>query len=127
MDTIVMNWKNRKTSKPHVLILNLTDKLDLRRGENSIVLSSLSTYCTWKNIKTSYNNNNFKMPTPTWNNRLELPDGSYSVPDIQENIDNPRIRIYVNKIKNRITFRLKMDTVLTFQHLNNEIIWKHRK
>ena len=127
MDTIVMNWKNRKTSKPHVLILNLTDKLDLRRGENSIVLSSLSTYYTWKNIKTSYNNNNFKMPTPTWNNRLELPDGSYSVPDIQENIDNPRIRIYVNKIKNRITFRLKMDTVLTFQHLNNEIIWKHRK
>ena len=127
MDTIVMNWKNRKTSKPHVLILNLTDKLDLRRGENSIVLSSLSTYCTWKNIKTSYNNNNFKMPTPTWNNGLELPDGSYSVPDIQKNIDNPRIRIYVNKIKNRITFRLKMDTVLTFQHLNNEIIWKHRK
>ena len=62
------------------------------------------------------------MPTPTWNNGLELPDGSYSVPDIQENIDNPRIRIYVNKIKNRITFRLKMDTVLTFQHLNNEII-----
>ena len=39
------------TSKPHVSILNLTDKLDLRRAEKSIVLSNLSIYYTWKNIK----------------------------------------------------------------------------
>ena len=48
-----MNSENSKTSKPHVLILTLTDKLDLRRGENSIALSNLSIYCTWKNIKSS--------------------------------------------------------------------------
>ena len=61
MDTISMNSKNRQTSKPHVLILKFTDKLDLRRGENRIALSSLSIYYTWKNIKSSYNNNKFKM------------------------------------------------------------------
>ena len=54
MDTISMNSKNSKTSKPHVLILKLTDKLNLRRGEKSIPLSNLSIYYTWKNIKISY-------------------------------------------------------------------------
>ena len=53
MDTIFMNSKNSKTSKPHILILNLTDKLDLRRGEKSIALSNLSIYHTWKNMKSS--------------------------------------------------------------------------
>ena len=52
-----MNSKNDKTSKPHVLILNLSDKVDLTRGEKSIALSNLSIYYPWKNIKTSYNNN----------------------------------------------------------------------
>ena len=56
MDTIFMNSENSKTSKPHVVILKLTDKLDLRRGEESIALSNLSTYYMWKNIKSSYNN-----------------------------------------------------------------------
>ena len=46
MDTICINSKNTKTSKPHVLILNLNDKIDLRRGEKSIALSSLSIYYT---------------------------------------------------------------------------------
>ena len=53
MDTIFMNWENCKTSEPHVLILKLTDKLDLRRAEKIIALSSLSIYYTWKNIKSS--------------------------------------------------------------------------
>ena len=53
MDTIFMNSENSKTSKPHVLILNLTDKIDLRRGEKSIALSNLSIYYTWKNSKKS--------------------------------------------------------------------------
>ena len=61
MDTIFMNFKNTKTSEPHVLILTLTDKLDLRRGEKNIALSNLSIYYTWKNIKSLYNNNKFKM------------------------------------------------------------------
>ena len=84
MDTIFMNSENSKTSEPHVLILKLTDKLDLRRGEKIIALSNLSIYYTWKNIKSSYNNNKFKISTPTWNDKFELPDGSYSVPDIQD-------------------------------------------
>ena len=60
-----MNLENSKTSEPHVLILKLTDKLNLRRGEKSIALSNLSTYYTWKNIKSSYNNNKFKISAPT--------------------------------------------------------------
>ena len=60
MGTIFMNSENSKTSEPHVLMVKLTDKLDLRVGEKSIALSSLSIYYTWKNIKRSYNNNKFK-------------------------------------------------------------------
>ena len=60
MDTIFMNFKNSKTSEPHVLILKLTDKLDLRRGEKNIALSNLSIYYTWKNIKSLANNNKKK-------------------------------------------------------------------
>ena len=68
--------------------------------------------------KSSYNNCKFKISAPTWNNKFELPDGSYSVSDIQdyfeyilkkhgENIDNPSVKIYLNKIENRITFRIR--------------------
>ena len=84
MDTIFMNSENSKTSKPHILVLKLTNKLDLRMGKKVIGLSNLSIYYTWKNIKSSYNNNKFKISTPTWNDKFELPDGSYSVPDIQD-------------------------------------------
>ena len=79
MGTIFMNSKNSKTSEPHVLILNLTDKLDLRGGEKYIALSNLSIYYTWKDIKSSYNNNKFKISALTWNVKFELPDGSYWV------------------------------------------------
>ena len=65
MDAIFINSENCKTYEPHVLILNLTDKLNLRRGEKSITLSNLSIYYTWKNIKRSYNNNKFKISAPT--------------------------------------------------------------
>ena len=82
MDTIFMNSANNKTSEPHVLILKLADKLDLRIGKKSISLSNLSIYYTWKNIKSSYNNNKFKISAPTWNDKFELPDGSYTVSDI---------------------------------------------
>ena len=64
MDTRFINSENSKTYEPHVLILNLTDKLNLRRGEKSIALSNLSIYYTWKNIKRSYNNNKFKISAP---------------------------------------------------------------
>ena len=118
MDKIFMNSENSKTFQPYFLIPKLTDKLDLKRGKNSIALSNLSIYYTWKNIESSYSNNKFKISAPTWNDKFELPDGSYSVSDIQdyfeyilkkdaENIDNPSIRIYVNKTENRITFKIK--------------------
>ena len=84
MDTIFMNSENSKTPKPHVLILKLTNKLDLRIGEKIIALSNLSIYYMWKNIKSSYNNKKFKISAPTWNKKFELPDGLYSVSDFQD-------------------------------------------
>ena len=67
MDTIFMNSENSKTSKQNVLVLKLTNKLDLRVGEKVIALSNLSIYYNWKNIKCSYNNNKFKISALTWN------------------------------------------------------------
>ena len=109
MDTIFMNSENSKTPKPYVLVLKLTNKLDLRIGKKIIALSNLSIYYTWKNIKSSYNNNKLKMSVPAQNDKFELPDGSYSVSDIQDyfecilkkhgqDIDKPSVQIYVNKI-----------------------------
>ena len=84
MDTIFLNSETSKTPKPHVLILKLTNKLDLRIGEKVIDLSNLSIYHTWKNIKSSYNNNKFKISASTWNDEFELLDGLYSISDIQD-------------------------------------------
>ena len=77
----------------------------------------LAFYYTWKNIKSSYNNNKFEISAPTWNDEFELPHESYSVSDIQdyfkyilkkhgEDIDKPSIQIYVNKIENRDTNKI---------------------
>ena len=118
MDTIFMNSENSKTPEPHILKLKLTDKLGLILHKKIIALSNVSMYYTWNNIKSSYNNNKFKISAPTWNEEFTLPDGSYSVSDIQdyfqyilkkhgENTDKPSIQIYVNKIENRITFKIK--------------------
>ena len=118
MDTVFMDSENSKTLEHHVLVLKLTDKLDLRRGQKTVALSNLSIYYTWKNVKSSYNNNKFKISAPTWSEEFKLPDGSYSVSDIQdyfeyilkkhsESVDNPSISIYVNKIENRITFKIE--------------------
>ena len=118
MDTIFMNSENSKNSEHNVLVLKLTDKLDLRRGQKKLALSNLSIYYTWKNVKSSYNNNKFKISAPTWTEEFELPDVSYSVSDIQdyfeyilrkhsESVDNPSIRMYINRIENRITFKIK--------------------
>ena len=123
MDTIFMNSENSRTSEYHVLTLKLTDKLDLRRGQKTVALSNLSIYYTSKNIKSSYNNNKFKISAPKWNEKFDLPDGSYSISDIQdyfeyiikkhsESVDNPSIRIYVNRIENRITFKIKSEYYL---------------
>ena len=118
MDTIFIKSENSETSKPHVLMLKLSNKLDLRIGGKIIALSNLSIYYTWKNIKNSYNNNKFKTSAPTWKDKFELPDGSYSLSEIQdyfeyilkkhgENTDKASVQIYVTKIENRLTFKIK--------------------
>ena len=60
-----MNSENSKTSKSHVLTLNLTNKIDLKRGEKNIALSNISIYYTWRNVTGSYNNNKFKISAGT--------------------------------------------------------------
>ena len=113
-----MNSENSRTSEYYVLVLKFTDKLDVRRGQKSIALSNLSVYYTWKNIKSSYDNNKFKISAPTWIDEYELSDGSCLISNIQdyfeyilkkhnENVDNPSIKIYENKIENRVTFKIK--------------------
>ena len=79
-----MNSENRKTSDLLRLLLNLSDKINLKRSDKYVALSSLSIYYAWKNTKKSYKNNEFKISAPTWNQELALSDGSYSVSDIQE-------------------------------------------
>ena len=77
MDTLFMNSKNSKTSDPKRLFLNLTDKINLKRSDKYVALSNLSIYYTLKNIKMSYENSICKISTLAWNEKLELPDGSY--------------------------------------------------
>ena len=83
-----------------------------------MALANLNIYYTWKNIKSEYNNNKFKTSAPIWNDTFDLPDGSYSIADIQDYFEfiikkhrtlaeNPPVQIYVNKIKNRIVFKIK--------------------
>ena len=79
-----MNSENSKTPKPYILILKFTNKLDLKMGKKVIALSNLRIYYTWKNTKNSYNNNKFKIFAPTCSDEIELPDGSYSISDIQD-------------------------------------------
>ena len=125
MDTIFMDSENSRTSKYHVLVLKLTNKLDLRRGQTTVALSNLSIYYTRKNVKSSYNNNKFKTSAPTWSEEFNLPDGSCLIPDIQdyfkyilkkygENVDNPSIIIYINKIEIESRLKLKADIILNF-------------
>ena len=83
-----------------------------------MALANLSIYYIWKNIKTKYNNNKFKISAPTWNETFDLPGGSYSTDDIRDYFEfiikkyetlteNPSIQIYANKIKNRLVFKVK--------------------
>ena len=82
-----MNSENSKNSKPHLLIDNFIDKINLRRGKQSVALSNLSINHTWRNIKSSYKNNGFKIYAPTWNHKFELPDGSCYLSDIQDHFE----------------------------------------
>ena len=113
-----MNSENSKTSAPHRLSLNLTNKIDLRQKDKYIALSNLSIQYTQKHIKNSYKNNNFKISAPSWSGEYELHDGSYSISDVQDYFEyilnkhglktvNRSIKIYLNEIETRITFNIK--------------------
>ena len=113
-----MSTKNSKTNEPHRFRLPLPDQLNLKNPNKNMALANLSIYYTWKNIKSAYNNNKFKISAPTWNDTFDLPDGSYSIADIQDYFEfiikkhetlteNLPIEIYPNKTKNRIVFNIK--------------------
>ena len=113
-----MNTENSKTNESHRFKLYLADKLNLKNPNKNIALVSLSIYYTWKNMKSEYNINKFKISAQTWNETFDLPDGSYSIADLQHYFEfiikkherltkNPQIQIYTNRIKNRIVFKIK--------------------
>ena len=113
-----MSTENSKTNEPHMFKYNLIDKLNLKNPNRNIALANLSIYYPWKNVKSIYKNNKFKISAPTWNETFDLPDGLYNIPAIQnyfeyvikkhETIaDTAPILIYANKINNRIVFKIK--------------------
>ena len=87
METKFMNTLNSRTNKSNKFIYQFTDKLNLKNPNKNMALANLSIYYTWENIKSEYNNNKFKISAPTWNDEFDLPDGSYSVSDIQDYFD----------------------------------------
>ena len=114
-----MNTENRKASEPHRFRLDLTDKLNLKNPNKSMALANLSIYYPWKNIKSEYNNNKFKISAPAWDDTFHLSDGFYSIADIQDYCEfiikkhetlteNPPVQISSNKIKSRIVFKIKI-------------------
>ena len=118
METFFMNTKNSKTREPHRFRYNLIDILDFKNLNKYMALANLSTYYTWKNVKSIYNNNKFKISIPTWNETFYLPDGSYNISEIQDYMEylikrheaigeNAPILIYANKISNRIELKIK--------------------
>ena len=118
METFFMNSKNSETNEPYKFKYDLIDKLDLKNPNKNMSLANLSIYYTWKNVKSTYNNNKFKISAPTWNETFDLPDGSCNISEIQDYIEyiikkheavgeNPPILIYANTINNRIVFKIK--------------------
>ena len=113
-----MNTENIGTSELHRFKFYLRDKLNLKNPNKNKALANLSIYYTWKNMKSEYNNNKFKISAPTWNDTFDLPDGSYSIDDIQDYFEfiikkhetlteDLPIEIYPNKIQNKIVFKIK--------------------
>ena len=120
-----MNTLNSNTDESNKFIFQFTNKLNLKNPNINMALANLSIYCKWKNIKSVYSNNKFKISAPTWNDEFNLPDGSYFVSDIQDYFeyiikkletiaDNPSVQIYVNKIKTRIAFKIKKGYKLNY-------------
>ena len=79
-----MNTESSNTNEPHRFRLSLADKRNLKNPNKNMALVNLSIYYTWKNTKSAYNNNKFKISARTWNDEFDLPDGSYSIAEIQD-------------------------------------------
>ena len=118
METIFLNTLNSKTNESNKFMYQFTDKLNLKNPNKNMAPANLNIYYTWKIIKFVYNNNKFKISGLTWDDEFNLPGGSYSASDIRDYFeyiikkyetiaDNPPVQIYVNKIKNRIVFKIK--------------------
>ena len=131
METFFMNSKNSKTSEPNRFKYDLIDKLDSTNPNKNLALANLSIYYTWKNVKSVYKNNKFKISAPTWNETSDLADGLYNISEIQDYIEyiikkhetigeNAPILIYANTINNRIVFKIK--TGYKLQLLSKEIM-----
>ena len=117
METFFMNTKNSKTNEPNRFKYDLIDKLDLKNPNRNMAFANLSIYYTWKNVKSRYKNNKFKISAPTWNETFDLPDGSYNISEIEDYIEyiiqkhekigeNAPILIYAKTINNRIVFKI---------------------
>ena len=76
-----------RSKKLHRFKLNLTDKLNLENPNKNMALANLSIYYNWKNIKSEYKTNKFKISAPSWNDTFDLPDDSYSISDIQDHFE----------------------------------------
>ena len=115
MKTIFMNSENSKTSESHRFKLDLTDKLNLKDIKKNMALTNLSSYYTWKNIKSKCNNNKFKISALTWKDTFDLPDGSYFIADIQDYFEfiikkhKKRLKIHQFKF---IQIKLKIESFL---------------
>ena len=106
-----MNTLHSKTNESNKFIYQFNDKLKLKNPNKNMALTNLSIYYTWKNIKSEYNNNKFKISLPTWNDEFNLPDGSYSISDIQDYfeyiIKNMKQLQIIPLLKDRIVFKIK--------------------
>ena len=119
METFFMNTKNSKTNESYRFKYNLIDKLYLRNPNKNMALANLSIYYTWKNVKSIYKNNKFKISAPTWNETFDLPDGLNNTSEIQDYFEyiikkhetiaeTAPILIYADTINNRIVFKIKI-------------------
>ena len=113
-----MNTANSKTKHLNKFVYNFTGKLNFKNPNKNIALANLSIYYTWKNVKSDYNNNKSKISAPTWSDKFDVPDGSYSIAALQnyfeyiikkrETIaDVSPVLIYVNEINNGIVSKIK--------------------
>ena len=118
MEIFFMNTKNSKTNKSNRFKYDLIDKLNFKNPNKNTALVNLRIYYTWKNVKSVYNNNKFKISAHAWNETFDLPGGSYNISEIQDYIEyiikkhetigkNAPILIYANTINNGIVFKIK--------------------